>query len=534
MTPTTSWSAIATSSASRSAWPCPSWRDIYELLDHTYQTGQPYIGRAMPIQVQVTPGAPLVERHIDFIYQPIREDDGSVSGIFVQGHDVTEAHELSRIVGHQATHDVLTGLTNRREFERRLAQAVEGLQETPAIHSLLYLDLDQFKVVNDTCGHAAGDQLLRQIGMLLTDLVPEPHTLARLGGDEFGILLQDTRPAAANALAERLRAAIDGTEYVHEQRVFGCAASVGVISFGAEIGTPAHALSGADAACFLAKDKGRNRVQVHLQDDGEIAARRREMDWVGRLRNALAEQRVVLFAQRMESLATEPDPVMRLELLVRLRETDGTIVPPMAFIPAAERYGFMPALDRFVIGEALEFLQALPASQRALTQLSINLSGTTINEGRLLSFITEKLQDCPACAAQVCFEITETAAVQNLALTASLMVDLKALGFSFALDDFGSGMSSLGYLKHLPVDYIKIDGVFIRDVVADPVDAAIVEAIARVARIIGIRTVAEYVENDATRQLLSQLGIDYVQGFGVHMPEYLHEASRRTPVRAGA
>ncbi len=507
----------------RDALPELQGQGFFELLDKVYATGEPYIGRAMPIQVQLEPGAPLVERYIDFVYQPLTDEGGSVSGIFVQGHDVTEAHELSRMVSHQASHDVLTGLMNRREFERRLHQAVtERPGDGP--HSLVYLDLDQFKVVNDTCGHAAGDELLRQIGALLADEVPSRHALARLGGDEFGILFEQTAAAEALALAERLRVAIGDTEYVSGRRRFGCAASLGLISFGEEIGSAAQALSAADTACLLAKEKGRNRVQVHEPDDDEIAERRREMDWVSRLRDAISEQRLVLYAQRIQSLAPVPDATTRLELLVRLRDTDGTIVPPMAFIPAAERYGDMPTLDRFVIHEARDFLQSLPADRRALTQLSVNLSGATINDGRLLSFIQHQFQDCRDCATQICFELTETAALQNLALTAKLMIELKALGFRFALDDFGSGMSSLSYLKHLPVDYVKIDGIFIRDVVADPIDAAIVEAIARVAQAIGIETVAEYVSTPEACQLLARLGIDYAQGYGVHVPEPLADA----------
>ncbi|MEO5565513.1 MAG: EAL domain-containing protein [Luteimonas sp.] len=510
----------------RQALPELANQGFSELLDHVYATGEPYIGHAVPILLQRTPDAPLVERYVDFIYQPIREDDGRVSGIFVQGHDVTDAHELSRRISHQASHDVLTGLMNRREFERQLGAAVENLQDHPGIASLLYLDLDQFKVVNDTCGHAAGDELLRQIAALLGSHVPAAHALARLGGDEFAILLKDTGPEQALAFAEGLRAAIDGTEYVSGRRKFGCAASLGVISFGPEIASPAQALSLADAACFLAKEKGRNQVKVHQLDDVEIAAQRREMDWVSRLRDALAEQRMVLYAQRIESLASTPDPMLRLEVLVRLRDTDGTLVPPMAFIPAAERYGDMPALDRFVIRGALEFLQTLPEDKLALTQLYVNLSGTTVNGGRLLAYIRETFEHCPHCAPQICFELTETAALQNLTLTAKLMVDLKELGFKFALDDFGSGMSSLTYLKHLPVDFIKIDGVFIRDVVSDSVDAAIVEAIAGVAKVIGIKTVAEYVETSDSRALLARLGINYVQGFGVHVPEPLADAAK--------
>ncbi len=502
----------------REALPELAGQGFYELLDQVFASGEPFIGRAMPILLQPEPDAPPVQRHIDFIYQPIMDEDGQVSGIFVQGHDVTEAHALATKVAYQAAHDSLTGLLSRREFEQRLTRAVEAQRTEDLPHSLLYLDLDQFKVVNDTCGHAAGDAMLRQIADVLLARMPDAHTLSRLGGDEFGLLLENTGREQANALAEQLREAVEAVEFVHDNRRFGCSASVGVVTFGREIGNMSEALRAADAACLLAKDKGRNRVQVHGLDDQELLERRREMDWVSHLREALAENRMLVHAQRIVALAPGADPRERMELLVRLRDRDGAMVPPMAFIPAAERYGVMPAVDRFVIATAFRHLAALDPATRARTSLSVNLSGRTLSDERLVAFVEELLLAHPFAPGEICFEITETAAVHDLALTTRMLHTLRGLGFRFALDDFGSGMSSFGYLKHLPVDYLKIDGIFIRNLRNDPVDAAMVEAIARVAGAMGIRTVAEYVEDAETAHLLAALGVDYAQGYGVHKP----------------
>ena len=506
----------------RQALPELEGQGFFELLDRVYGSGQPYIGRAMPIQVQAEPDAPLVERHIDFIYQPILDEDGRVSGIFVQGHDVTEAHELSRKVSYQAAHDSLTGLANRREFEARLASAMAEVGNDMTHYSLIYLDLDQFKVVNDTCGHAAGDELLRQVSKRLQASVSADDTVARLGGDEFGILLKGVNAAAAADAAERLRQIVDDIEFSWERRLFGCSASLGVITLQADIGDATQALSAADSACFLAKERGRNRVQIHRVEDNQIATRRREMDWVSRLRAALAESRFFLHAQRIvPTRHAERGGKLRAELLLRLREPDGKLAPPMAFIPAAERFGLMPAIDRWVIREAFARLAMLPEALRTTVDLAINLSGTTLSDDRFLPFVREILEESPGLSTQICFEVTETAALQQLSQTADLILELKALGFRFALDDFGSGMSSLNYLKNLPVDHLKIDGSFIRQITTDPVDAAMVEAMAKVASVMGIQTVAEYVEDEPTRALLERLQIDFVQGFGVHVPEPL-------------
>lgn len=509
----------------REALPELEGQGFYELLDQVYQSGKPFIGRAMPILFQQEPGAPLVERYIDFIYQPIFEQDGTVSGIFVQGHDVTEAYELSQQLSHQAEHDSLTGLLNRHAFGLQLEQAISDLSGRDSVHSLMYLDLDQFKLVNDTCGHRAGDEFLRLIGMILRANTKPIDTLARLGGDEFGLLLENCPAETAGRIAETLRQTVRDVEFIWQNRVFGGSVSIGLVSFGDPATNPADALSAADSACFLAKEKGRNRVQVYRQEDNELVARWREMDWAGRLRTALKEERIELYAQRIEPLSNGAGKATHHEILIRLRGDDGVMVPPMAFIPAAERYGLMPSIDRYVIEKAFTWLAEHSRSGQVPLFLSINLSGNTLNDESISSFISEAAYALGVHPAQVCFEITETAAVANLTQTARLIGEIKEFGFRFALDDFGSGMSSFGYLKYLPVDYLKIDGVFIRHVLADEVDAAMVEAIARVAGVMGIQTVAEYVESRAIRDLLARFGVDYGQGYAIHKPEPLDSIS---------
>lgn len=511
----------------RHALPELEGQGFFELLDRVYTTGEPFIGRAMPVQLRPQPDGPTVERHIDFIYQPILDDAGEVSGVFVQGHDVSEAYQLSQEVSYQAAHDSLTGLANRREFERCLRIAIDEI-EGEAMHSVLYLDLDQFKIVNDTCGHSAGDELLRHVSMILGQQVAPHDTLARLGGDEFGVLLCHCPEATAERIAHELREVVSKIEFSWAQRVFPCSISIGVASFGAGIGNIEQVLSAADSACFLAKEKGRNRVQVYRTEDQELATRRREMDWAVRLREALREDSFILYVQGMVPLQARHPPRRRLEVLIRLRDEDGSLVPPMAFIPAAERYGIMPAIDRWVITRALAYLEQQNQAHAERIQLSINLSGATLNDEGFAPFVEEILMRTDVDPEQIVFEVTETSALVNLTATAKLLARLKAAGVSFALDDFGSGMSSLGYLKHLPVDYLKIDGLFIRNIATDRVDCAMVEAIAKVASVMGIQTVAEFVETQDVMDLLAGMGIDFAQGYGVHVPEPLDTPSIMT------
>lgn len=513
----------------RNSLPELSAQGFIELLDQVYATGEPFVGRAVGVTFQPAPDEAPVERFTDFIYQPIFEDDGKISGIFVQGHDVSDAQLLSQEVGYQAAHDVLTGLLNRREFHRRLAAAVRLAKKKSICHALLYIDIDQFKVINDTSGHTAGDELLRLVSVLLQSRVRPSDALARIGGDEFGLLLENCPEETAERIANELRELVGSVEFGWQGRIFACSASIGLVGFGDDKQDMENLLGDADSACHLAKEKGRNRVQVHRAENLELSARRQEMEWVGRLREAIQEKRIRLYAQRIEALQPGNDDTERLEILIRLEERDGTLVPPFLFIPAAERYGSMPAIDRYVTQGAFEYLLALPDLQRSRMRLSVNLSGTTLNDDAFVPFVKKLHREMAISPEQICFEVTETTAIADLTGTAHTMELLKALGFRFALDDFGSGTSSLSYLKQLPVDYLKIDGVFIKNILTDPVDAAMVAAIARIAEVMGIQTVAEYVETDEIRQLLAGMGVDFGQGYGIHKPEPLECQPLPTP-----
>jgi diguanylate cyclase (GGDEF)-like protein/PAS domain S-box-containing protein len=432
-------------------------------------------------------------------------------------HDVSKDRAYATHLSYQANHDELTGLINRREFERRLnamlANATFNRQ-----HSMLYIDLDQFKIVNDTCGHLAGDELLKQLGERLKSKLRQNDALARLGGDEFGVLLEACPIGPALKIAELLRQAVADFHFTWSERSFPSSASIGLVTFGEQPATLADVLRMADAACYLAKDHGRNRVHVFSQEDQELAQRQGEMGWIGRIRQALEEDRFVLFSQPILPLSPNRQGKTHCEILLRLKDENDQIVPPIAFIPAAERYGLMPAIDRWVIRNAL----ALHAERARLgvedEMYAINLSGTSMGDVDFLPFVREQFQLTNVPPPCICFEITETAAIANLAKAAVLIRTLRDLGCRIALDDFGSGMSSFSYLKHLPVDYLKIDGSFVKDMAKNPIDHAMVEAINRVGQVMRIETIAEFVESEETLRRLKIMGVDFAQGYAIGKP----------------
>jgi diguanylate cyclase (GGDEF)-like protein len=428
---------------------------------------------------------------------------------------VREARALQRELTYHASHDPLTGLYNRREFDRELQRALDHTRRDGEEHALCYLDLDQFKVVNDTCGHAAGDQLLQKLTAFLRDRLRKADVLARLGGDEFGVLLVHCPMDRAIKVAENLRVAIREFRFAWGDKSFQVGVSVGLVPVTQEQSGVAEILSAADMACYAAKEEGRNRVHVYQLDDENMHRRRDEMSMVSAVRRALAEDRFDLFAQPIVSI---PDKkVMHHELLIRMRDQDGGYLSPGAFLPAAERYQLMSDIDRCVIRKAIKLLQD---SQKAGSELhvSINLSGQSIGEEGFLSYVTERLDLLGACATQVCFEVTETVAVNNLSLAVSFIETIKRYGCKFSLDDFGAGVSSFGYLKNLPVDFVKIDGVFIRAIDNSEVDEAMVKAISQVARVMGMQTIAEFVENREGFDRLEKIGIDYAQGYWIEKP----------------
>ena len=451
---------------------------------------------------------------------PIRDRDGRIIGVVLVLHDVSNERQYAAKLSYQATHDSLTGLINRAEFENRLQLALQSASQLGRHHAVLYLDLDQFKVVNDTCGHAAGDQLMRQVAGLLQRRLREGDTLARLGGDEFGVLLENCPPDHALRIAEELRQTTHELHFVWETRSFSVSASVGLVNIDDGLYTLADVLSAADAACYMAKDKGRNRVQVYRRGDSEISMRHGEMEWVARIQKALEEDRFVLYSQDIVPVSSKQKGKAHCELLIRMLDEAGNVVPPMAFIPSAERYGLMPSIDRWVFRNALATMMRISAvnGPNALNQCSINLSGATIGDETFLDYVRDQLDRFDLPRELICFEITETAAIANLERASRFIEELKELGCYFSLDDFGSGMSSFGYLKHLPVDFIKIDGTFVKDMAEDPIDRAMVEAINNVGHVMGKQTIAEFVDSDLVMKALGEIGVDYAQGYYLGKP----------------
>jgi diguanylate cyclase (GGDEF)-like protein/PAS domain S-box-containing protein len=450
---------------------------------------------------------------------PICDRHGEVIGAVTVFHDVTKERRLKRALSYQASHDALTGLINRREFDTRLQSAVLNAQTGAATHALLYVDLDQFKVVNDTCGHQAGDRLLRDVTGLLQTRVRASDTLARLGGDEFGMLLESCTLDQATRIAESVRQSLHEYRFVWGASTLSVGASVGVVEIKSDTENVASVMSAADIACYAAKEGGRNRI--HVYEAGGVSNRHREMHWVARITRAVEENRLELFFQPIVAIGSQAAPSFH-ELTVRLRGDDGELVPPSEFIPAAERYNVMSVIDRWVVLQAVELLRERQRRGVPLPTLAVNLSGTSLNEQSFLDFALQNVGDARIAAA-LCFEITETAAVTNLTDAIHFMRELQARGCRFALDDFGSGISSFLYLKTLPVDFLKIDGQFISHIADDPVDRSMVEAICKVGKALGIATVAESVETAAVLAQLERLGVDFVQGYYMARPRPLAE-----------
>ncbi len=455
---------------------------------------------------------------------PIRDRRGQVTGVVLVFNDVSEARLLAHELSWQATHDPLTGLVNRAEFERRLDTAL-GVLDEHRHHALCYLDLDQFKVVNDTCGHVAGDELLRQLTLLLQKTIRERDTLARLGGDEFGVLLEGCTLENALHIAEELRQTVREFRFTWQDKSFEVGVSIGLVPIDAAGPGRSELLSAADVACYAAKDMGRNRVHVYQPDDEELAQRHGEMQWIARISEAFEQNRFRLYRQSIVPLQTDHDHPIHYEVLIRMIDIHGHLIPPGAFIPAAERYNLMPTIDRWVIRQTFAHFATHCRDSYAQHPcvFAINLSGGSLGDEHLLDFIRDRLNENEIPPEAVCFEITETAAISNFTHANRLIGELKRLGCRFALDDFGAGLSSFAYLKNLPVDYLKIDGAFVRDMVRDPMDRAIVEAVNEIGHVMGIATIGEFVEDEETLSLLRSLGVDYGQGFGIERPVPLEE-----------
>ena len=450
---------------------------------------------------------------------PIRARGGEITGVVLVLHDVSRERQYVAKLSYQASHDSLTGLINRSEFERRLSLALKSAAQIGRHHAVMYLDLDQFKVVNDTCGHAAGDQLMRQVTAVLQRRLREGDTLARLGGDEFGVLLENCAPDNALRIADGLRQTVMDCHFAWETRAFNIGVSIGLVNVADGMFTLTDILSAADSACYMAKEKGRNRVQVYHAGDTELSMRQGEMEWIGRLQKALDEDRFVLYSQDIAVLDPKRKIEDHCEILIRMLDEKGELVPPMAFIPAAERYNLMPSIDRWVVRNAFAIIARQQAEKGNRPGIfAINLSGASIGDERFLDYVREQFGHFAVAPQSICFEITETAAIAKLEKATHFINQLKLLGCLFSLDDFGAGMSSFAYLKHLPVDFLKIDGGFVKDMADDPIDRAMVDAINSVGHVMGKQTIAEFVDSERVIQLLRDMGVDFAQGYGVAKP----------------
>ncbi len=436
--------------------------------------------------------------------------------------DIRRAHRnAEETIRHMAYHDSLTGLTNRHDFEIRLSRAIFSAREQQTEHALLYLDLDQFKIVNDTCGHVAGDELLKQLSIVFHKPVRERDTLARIGGDEFGVLMENCHLEKAKEIAEKLLQSVREFRFSWQKKTFTLGVSIGLVIISDDGKTMSEILSAADMACYAAKDKGRNRIQIYRDNDSEVLHRRGEMQWLNLTSQALRDNRFVLHRQYIHSLRNDNAGEKYCEFLVRMLDENGELIMPGAFIPAAERYDLMSDLDRWVINDAFKYLAKQCTKKNSSTNpvLSfINLSGASLSDEKFFSYISEKLIEYKIPRGSICFEITETATIANLKSAVKFINEIKEAGCLFALDDFGSGMSSFSYLKTIPADFLKIDGEFVRDMLLDPMDTAIVEAINKIGHVAGLRTIAEFVESPAIMDRLRTIGVDYAQGYGIDEP----------------
>ncbi len=444
--------------------------------------------------------------------------------------DITESRKLAKKLSFQATHDDLTGLINRTEFERRLSMLVNDAQRIGTEHALCFLDLDQFKVINDTCGHIAGDELLRQLGSLLGGSTRKSDTLARLGGDEFAILVEDCELEKAEFIANEIKELVSQFQFIWETQVFTVGVSIGVTTITSATRNRTEALKQADSACYAAKNSGRNRVYVYQEQDQQLTAQKGEFKWVNEIKEALIEDRFELYAQPIVS--TETEHLAMYEVLVRLRSKAGQLFPPGAFLSSAERYNLSDRIDKWVVSHVFEWLEQHYHSLPHLNYLAINLSGASIGDEGMLAYIRTKLSAASFNQEVIKFEITETAAIANLKQAHHFINSVLALGCQFSLDDFGSGLSSFAYLKNLPVQSIKIDGMFVKDMHVDPLDYEMVKSINDIGHVMGLETIAEFVESEEIWQKLKAIGVNYGQGYHLGKPAPIDQILQYSENRA--
>jgi len=457
----------------------------------------------------------------EFEVTPVANEVGHYTHWVSVQRDITSRKQSEELLSYQSSHDALTGLVNRREFEHRAEDLLKRNQQDNSVHALCYIDLDQFKVVNDTCGHVAGDEMLQQLSAVLKKVVRNSDTLARLGGDEFGVLMECCSVEGAYRATSNILTAIQDYHFIFDGHHFRVNASIGLVPIVGTENTLMGLLKDADAACYMAKDLGRNRIHVFHADDEELTQRHGEMQWVSRIQLALTENRFCLYVQSIESL--KDSDKRHYEVLVRILGQNDEVIPPGAFLPAAERYNLMVLIDRWVIDNTFRLLTMNTTFLNKIDFISINLSGHSLTDATMMDFIVTKFNEYKLEGQKICFEITETAAISRLSMAENFILKLKSLGCQFALDDFGSGLSSFGYLKNLSVDYLKIDGMFVKDMVDDKIDHAMVKSINEIGHIMRMKTIAEFVESDKIKDLLKELGVDYAQGYAIHKPQPFKE-----------
>jgi diguanylate cyclase (GGDEF)-like protein/PAS domain S-box-containing protein len=455
------------------------------------------------------------------IVAPMFDQQNKVIGAVVILHDVTETYQLEQKLSYQATHDQLTGLINRNEFEIRLNHIINIAYSDKVSHAMLYFDLDNFKIINDTCGHLAGDQLLRQITQILKHKLRRGDILARLGGDEFGAILESCPIEMAKNIAEEICLEVNNFNFIWENQDYTIAVSIGVVPINEESDNVDQILSRADASCYAAKDLGRNQVHIYQSDDLDLIAKQGEMLWVSRINKALKNERFILYFQLIQPVFHSEG--LHFEVLIRMLDDHNNIIPPGIFLPAAEHYDLIKKIDRWVVRHMFEWLADNPDVYQQISLCSINLSGQSIIDPNFIHFITQQLAQKNIAAEKICFEVTETVAINNLVAASRFIDTLKEMGCVFSLDDFGSGMSSFGYLKQLNVDFLKIDGQFVKDILIDPIDEAMVKSINDIGHTMGLKTIAEYVETNDIYEKVKSMKINFAQGYGIAKPEPLND-----------
>jgi diguanylate cyclase (GGDEF)-like protein/PAS domain S-box-containing protein len=447
----------------------------------------------------------------------IKNDNNQVTHFICIMDDISNEQKAEREIKFLAEHDQLTQLINRYEFDKRLKNSLINIKENNNTHAFCYIDLDQFKVVNDTCGHMAGDELLRQISSKLRHVVRSRDTLARLGGDEFGLLIENCAVDKAYGIAEKMLDLVREHQFFWENKQFRIGASIGLVVIDENMNVAETIMKLADAACYIAKDHGRNRIHIMNNEDKEIGLRETEMEWVSKIHTALEQNRFVLYAQEIKSSFNNNSGIY-FEVLIRMLDESNKVIPPGAFLPSAERYNLIGKIDQWVVINTIDYLLANSAICNKLDTVSINISGQSMTDESFMNFLITQLERIDISNEKFCFEITETSAITSYTAASNFIKTLTEIGCKFALDDFGSGASSYAYLKNLPVHYLKIDGMFVKDILQDKIDLAMVKSIKEIANVMGMSTIAEFVENDQIIEILRDIGVDYIQGYGVAMP----------------